>query len=401
MARFFFILLLIASTHQALNAQKKAISQARSYVKSGSNLQKAEQMMEELLADSANRGNKKVWLTRFDAVEKQWSAGNEKLYLKQKYDTAEFFNLTQKMFRILEGLDSVESIPDHKGRVRMEYRKKHAGFLDGHRRNLFNGGMFFVSRRDYKSAYSFFDDYIGCAYQPLFSGYGYAEKDTLLPRAGYWAAYCGYKMGDTKATLHHTYLALKDTSKRKPMLQYLAETYKAEGDTARYLGTLREGFADYPTFTFFFSRLVRHFAAGQDWKEVLAVSEEALQADSASHLFLFSKSGALLNMGRYGECIAICDSLIARGDSVPEVYLNAGLGYFNQAVDIEKDGAGGKKARAAAAALFRKSLPYIETYRRLAPEADDKWGLPLYTIYLNLNMGREFDEMDRIVRGQK
>ena len=27
----------------------------------------------------------------------------------------------------------------------------------------------------------------------------------------------------------------------------------------------------------------------------------------------------------------------------------------------------------------------------------DKWGTPLYTIYLNLNMGKEFEEIDRII----
>ena len=27
-----------------------------------------------------------------------------------------------------------------------------------------------------------------------------------------------------------------------------------------------------------------------------------------------------------------------------------------------------------------------------------KWAFPLYTIYLNLNMGKEFDEIDKIMK---
>ena len=46
--------------------------------------------------------------------------------------------------------------------------------------------------------------------------------------------------------------------------------------------------------------------------------------------------------------------------------------------------------------LYEKSRPYLEQYRQLAPTRADKWSLPLYMIYLNLNMGKEFDEIDKI-----
>ena len=69
-------------------AQKKEISIARNWVKSGNNLDKAEQSMLTLLKDSANRKNEKVWNILFESLRKQYASGNEKLYLKQKYDTA-------------------------------------------------------------------------------------------------------------------------------------------------------------------------------------------------------------------------------------------------------------------------------------------------------------------------
>ena len=49
-------------------------------------------------------------------------------------------------------------------------------------------------------------------------------------------------------------------------------------------------------------------------------------------------------------------------------------------------------------ALYKKALPYLQRYRALAPGAQDKWALPLYTIYLNLNMGREFEEIDKLLK---
>ena len=38
----------------------------------------------------------------------------------------------------------------------------------------------------------------------------------------------------------------------------------------------------------------------------------------------------------------------------------------------------------------------MEKFRQLAPEQKSKWVPVLYTIYLNLNMGQQFGEIDRI-----
>ena len=63
-------------------AQKKELSQARSYIKSG-NYDGADQLMMNLLKDTANRANEKVYLTLYDAVRGKYNQGNEKFYLKQ------------------------------------------------------------------------------------------------------------------------------------------------------------------------------------------------------------------------------------------------------------------------------------------------------------------------------
>jgi len=48
--------------------------------------------------------------------------------------------------------------------------------------------------------------------------------------------------------------------------------------------------------------------------------------------------------------------------------------------------------------MYQKALPYMEKCRQLAPGEKDKWGLPLYRIYFNLNMGKQFDEIDKILK---
>ena len=116
-------------------------------VKSGKNLPQAQASMQKLLADSANQNNKKIWNLYFDAVRKQYEQGNEKLYLKQKYDTAQLFNFTRQLFEIAQQFDSVEMVPNKKGKVEIEFRKQHADYLSHIRTNLFNGGLWFLGRK--------------------------------------------------------------------------------------------------------------------------------------------------------------------------------------------------------------------------------------------------------------
>lgn len=392
------LLLCIICICLQINAQKKEISLAKDNIKKGTNLEQAESSMANLLKDSANRNNEKIWLTLYEAQKKQYEQGNEKLYLKQDYDTAKLFLSVKKMFQTLEGLDSVDAQTDNKGRVKLVYRKKHAAMLDVHRRNLYNGGAYFVNKQNFKEAYNFFDMYLNCSIQPLFTGYKYDETDKNMPSAAYWAVYCGYKLQDPKATLHYAYWALKDTAHYQYMLQYLAETYKMEKDTMRYVSVLEEGFKKYPRFPFFFPRLIEYYTKNEQYDAALSLCDKALQVNDSSNLFKFTKSSVLLSLKRYKECIDLCDSVIAKDSTILGTYLNAGLSYFNQAVEADKALKQTDKQKKEIIQLYKKALPYLEKYRKMVPDEKSLWGLPLYTIYLNLNMGKEFDEIDKLLK---
>lgn len=381
-------------------AQKKEIAAAKDLVKAGKNLEQAQGSMQKLLADSANHKNKKIWVVLYDAIKKQYEQGNEKLYLKQAYDTAKLFNIAKQLFVVAQQFDSIDALPDKKGKTEIEYRKAHADYLGVIRPNLYRGGTWFIKKQDYKSAYELFDQYMQCALHPMFARYDYEQKDPLLAQAAYWSVYCGYKMKNAKATLHYAYEALKDQQHYDYMLQYLAETYRLEQDTARYVQILKEGFRHAPRFSFFFPRLVEFYADKNQLDSAMAVVDSALVIDPKSELYLYTKSTILLNQGKNKECIDICDSLMAMNDSLPEVYYNAGLAWFNQAVELDKNLQVLRKRRQEILDIYQKARPLLEKYRRLEPDMQDKWALPLYTIYLNLNMGKEFDEIDKLMRNK-
>lgn len=394
----FALMFLVLMSPVAASAQKKEIQTAKDQVKAGKNLDQAAASMKKLLADSANRTNRKIWTIYFDAVRKQYEQGNEKLYLKQKYDTAQLFNYTRQLFEVAFQYDSVETAPDKKGRRDFEFRKGHSEYLAHIRSNLYNGGIWFLNKKKYPDAYKFFDCYIECASQPMFKQRNYGEKDKHLPTAAYYAVYSGYKMKDPKATLHHSYEALKDTVHYNYMLQYLAETYMLEKDTARYVASLKEGFKRVPTFPYFFPRLVEYYVVRNQLDSAMTVVNEALTVVPDSDVYLAAKSNLLLEQGKLQECIEVSKKVIEVNQKLGDPYYNAGICYFNLAVEQDKNSHNSRKVKEQVEENYKKALPYLVKYREMEPKEQGKWAFPLYTIYLNLNMGKEFDEIDKVMK---
>ena len=362
--------------------------------------------MATLLKDSANQHNFKIWEILFSAVKRQYDNVNEQMYLKQKADTANLFVSARKMFEIYESCDSVDAMPDKKGNVETKYRKKHAELLSLYRKNLYNGGMFFVKKNNYSEAYNMFDAFIGCCEQPLFSNYDFVKTDSAtIFKAAYMAMYSGYKMQDADKTLKHAQWAMRDTASLNLKYQYLAETFLLKNDTTRYITTLERGFTQFPLSMYYFPRLFNHyFTICGNTEKAMQLCDKGLSADSTNMVFLFARSSVLLQEERYQECVDICDKLIARNETLADAYLNAGLAYFNQGVKISNNNKMLRTQRSTLQKMYKSALPYLEKYRKLVPDNVSVWGLPLYTIYLNLNMGKQFEEMDRLLKqenGQK
>ncbi len=375
-------------------AQKKELSQARTYIKSRTkNYAQADQITTKLLRDSANRQDKRIYQVLFEAVRGQYNQANERLYLKQRQDTAAFFNLARRLFNVAEALDSLDMRPDKKGRVNPEYRQKHAALLNTYRPNLFNAGSWFIRKANWQEAYSYMEQYMDCARQPLFTAFNYLATDSRMAEAAYWATYSAYRMGDADRTLRYHDMAMRDTAHADFTLQFTAEAHRLHDNNVSYVATLEEGFRRYPTFGYFFPRLMDAYMAAGQYDQALSLADSALTICDTCDLYLFAKSSALLRMERWQESLVYSERIISRNDSLPEPYFNAGTAYLNLA---ERSEAQADKRQLLS--YYQKARTFMEYYRRLMPEEKQKWGPALYRIYLQLNLGKQFDEVDRLLR---
>lgn len=383
---------------QAKAKADKEVASAKEQLKKNQNLEKIEQTMRGLLKDTLNRDNEKVWLTLFESVKKQYDQVNEKLFLKQQSDTAKFFNCTKHMFEVLESLDSIDCGLDRgEDSGKGSFRKKHSRYLSRYRDNLYSGGIYFVQKGKYKEAYDYFDCYLDCASQPLFGTFDYASKDSRMPEAAYWAVFSGYKQEDAGKALKYSQLARKDTDHNLYLLQYLAESYLMKDSVEAYQEVLEEGFDRYITSPYFFPRLAQLYAVQGHHGKVVEIADNLLFQQPVSMPALIAKSSAMLHLERYDDCVAVTDKIIALDENVPQAYLNAGMAYYNQTVDLNKSVYGNNPDKDKLIRLYRRALPYIENYRRLAPDDIQHWGMPLYNIYYSLNMGSKFEEIENLL----
>lgn len=395
--RYVALIIVVLLLTPCLRAQKNELRQARSYIKSGKDYDKAEKLMTDLLSkDSTCRRNDKVYLMWYDAVVKQYEVANEKLYLKEKYDTAAFFSLTQRLYAIAESLDSIDVDENGGARGKLRYRDEHARQLNQLRPNLYFGGTYHVRKANYREAYRFFETYIEADKQPLFTGYDYQHNDKRMAQTAYWAVYAAFRMNDANRLLRYVPMALTDTTKMASTLLHQCEAYHWQNNDSAYMASLKQGYTLYPQHPYFFPRLEDYFTAKGDFTTALDYAEKALAVNADNHIFLLAKATSLLNLERYEECVKVSERLIALCDSMPEPYFTIGSAYLNQALLLEKD----MKARDKKAQIrqyYLNARPYMEAYRKLAPEEKKKWAPALYRIYLNLNMGKQFEEIDRLM----
>jgi tetratricopeptide (TPR) repeat protein len=200
-------------------------------------------------------------------------------------------------------------------------------------------------------------------------------------------------MQDAVLTLRHREMALRDSSKRDWTLQYTAEAWHQLKDDSMYVATLETGFKEYPTSSYFFPRLMDIYTRKRKHDEALRVVDYALEADSLSELYLFAKSNVLLQQGQYAQSLAYSDRLLKLNDKMADAYFNGGTAYLNIALRMDP-----KKHKKQIKVMYQKALPYMERYRQLAPQDTEKWAPALYRIYFNLNMGKQFDEIDKILK---
>lgn len=383
------------------------LKEAKEAIKNGSNLEQTETKLMEAVRNEDNVYKILDYYYYAALINRKINdMENEKLYLKQAYDTAKFFNSISSVFRHMERYDSVADSLSSAKKMR-KYKEKARKLLEPYTSNLLNGGKFFYMKKDYARAYDFFDCYLMADERNFLKHKRRVDPDSMARRVARWATSCAYRLQDPKKVLAHSELALQDSAVRHFIYEYQSKAYLALGDTANWLASLKGGLMHDPDYSYFFASLSDYLNATHRYQEALHLADTMLSFRPQNTFFWYAKSLVLMNLKRYEESISAADSAIAHDSIYMYAYYNKGLAFCNLAVEMSDSAAAHiasddyQDLRQKSVAYYAQALRPMEIVRVLAPKDTMRWAPPLYRIYLNLNMGSQFANIEAIIKNMK
>ena len=325
-------------------------------------------------------------------------------FLKKPYDTLKVYNSILKMYEYYNKCDELAEIPNEKGKVKNKYRKANASSMLAERPNLINGGIQYFNLDKNKEALKFFATYVESASYPMLADKELAKNDTLIPQIAYYATLAADRVGDKDAIIKYAPAALSDKDGGKFAMQLMADAYKAKGDTAAWIKSLEEGILKFPGNDYFFANLVDYYNSSNQASKAMEFADRMLANDPNNKLYLYVKAYLYHNMKEYDNAIEYYKKAIAADPEYAEAYSNVGLVYLMKAQDYADKATTDindpkyAEAQAVVKKFYEEAKPFYEKARALKPDQQDLWLQGLYRVYYNLNMGPEFEEIDKMMK---
>ena len=384
---------------------KVLLKNARSALKNNKDQEQNEKaLLEALDREDVNDKQRAEFLYLCSELQQSMNdQQNMKLYLKQEYDTVKFFNTILKMDNYLLRCDSVEQLTG-----KFKWRDKGKNTILKYRSNLLSGGKWLLKRGNVAEAYEHFDTYLRLPDEPMMAAQTALREDSVLSKVAYWATISAYNARQYGHALKYIDRAVAgaDGTLRASLTEYKAICMKQTQDTLGYVRTLKEGAERYGSHDFFYLNLMDYFMAVDSADVAVKMSKYMLQTQGERALYWYGMCQAYQRLCDYDQMLRCADNTLSLDSSFVDAHYMKGVAYLNQATAFSKTmssdirSAKFRRDRVRLNSLYQLAREPLETYRALRPEDKQHWGEPLYTIYLNLNLGKEFSEIEKELNAQ-
>jgi tetratricopeptide (TPR) repeat protein len=395
------VLLMIATLSFA---QVKAVKEAKSIAsETNPNFGKAEQLIDAALKDAETKDDAATWDVAGFIQKRINEKQMENAYLRKPYDTLKVFSSVLNMYKYYLKCDELAQIPDEKGKIKNRYRKSNAATLLVERPNLINGGIHYFNQDKNEDALSFFAMYVEASSNPMFEKENLLQTDTLLSQVAYYAALAAAKLENYPAVLKYAPYAENDKEVGKYAMEFISTAYKTEGDTIKWVTSLKNGIQKYPDHAFFYGHLIDYYSNTNKYDEAMKFADEMLQKDPNNTFYLYVKGYLHHNMKDYDNAIEYYKKTIAADPNYAEAYSNLGLVYVQKAQDFADNATADinspkyAQEQETIKKFYEEARPCYEKARELKPEQQDLWIQGLYRTYYNLNLGTEFEEIEKLM----
>ena len=383
-------------------AQEKNVKEAKSIAgEVKPDFAKAEQLINEALTNPETKDNAATWDVAGYIQKRINEKEMENAYLRKPYDTLKVYNSVLNMYNYFVKCDELAQIPNEKGKIKNKYRSANSKTILAERPNLINGGIQYFNQNE--EALKFFAAYVDAATLPMLEKENLLEKDTILPQVAYYATLAADRVGDKDAVMKYAQYALKDKENGQFAMQLLTDAYKAKGDTAKWVEKLQEGIVKFPENQYFFANLVDYYSSSNQNDKAMQFANDMLAKDPNNKLYLYVKAYLYHNMKDYEKAIEFYKKTLDVDPTYAEACSNLGLVYLLQAQDYadkaptDINDPNYATAQANIKKFYEEAKPYYEKARELKPDQKDLWLQGLYRVYYNLNMGPEFEAIEKLM----
>ena len=386
-------------------AQEKNVKEAKSIANEVKpNFAQAEKLINGALTNAETKDNAETWDVAGFIQKRINEKEMENAYLRKPYDTLKVYNSALNMCKYYFKCDELAQIPNEKGKIKNKYRKSNSAAILAARPNLINGGIQFFNLDKNKEALDFFATYVDVAINPMFEKENLLQTDTVLPQIAYYASLAAAKMEDYSSVLKYAPYAKEDKEVGKYAMEFISTALKAQGDTIKWIASLKDGIQKYPEHSFFFGHLIDYYSNNNKFDEAMQFADDMLAKDPNNTFYLYVKGYLYHNMKDYDKAIEFYKKTIEVDPNYAEAYSNLGLIYCLQAQDFSEKATTDvndpkyKEDQATLKVFYEKARPNYEKARELKPDQKDLWLNGLYRVYYNLQMGPEFDEIDKMMQ---
>ncbi len=375
----------------------KELKELKKCVKT-SNVGKGRELINKCLKDTLINCNAQFYALAAAIEIKANDSENMKLYLRQNYDTASFFNTTCNIFEYLLKQESLLEESNSKEKAKVQKRNRET--LKAYYPNLYSGGIFFVKNKKWESAQRLLSMYIDVTRSASFENEKYITY-TRLPRAAFWSMTACYEAKLYKDVFKYCDIAEEDSANFDYVLQYESLSYAQLADTARYVSSLKRGLEKSSSSDFFFSRLTDLFNEMSRYQEAISLNDSLLAIYPDNKLYLYAQTVALFNIKAYDKCLGYAQKLYDADSTNVQACYYLGLCWYNKAISFESTLSPNptsqeyREMKKEVERMFQRALPYFEKTRAVLPEDKDKWQAPLYKIYFSLNLADKLRELEK------
>lgn len=394
-------------------AQEKNVKEAKSIANEVKpDFAKAESLINQALTNPETKDQAATWDVAGYIQKKRSEKEMENAYLRKPYDTLQVYNSALDMCKYYFKCDELAQIPDEKGKIKNKYRKPNAASILMERGNLINGGIQYYNMatndeskaKEYNSkALEFFAAYIDAAAHPMLEKENLLATDTLLSQIAYYASLAAMKVEDYPSVVKYAKYAENDKELGKYTMEFVSTALKAQGDTVKWIASLKEGVQKYPDYPFFFGHLIDYYNNNKKFDEAMQFADEMLAKDPNNTFYLYVKGYLYHNMNEYEKAIEYYNKTIAIDPNYAEAYSNIGMVYcqeaqeFSEKATMDVNDPKYKEDLVTLKSFYEKARPFYEKARELKPDQKDLWLQGLYRVYYNLEMDAEFEEIEKLM----